>query len=135
MPNLLPLAAAPRMAFAAMSADQSVRTSDTREQQVVGEALTAVGLAIQGKLTESDLAGLPVLRGVIERQPDLFDSIKAVGGADVVSAAALGASVKTMISQIAGGAPVTSADLKTPPFQALDDLLSASDRTALFKLK
>lgn len=135
MPSLLPLQAAPRMAFAAIAADQSVRVADDREEQVVSETVTAVGLAQQHVLSDADFALLPVLRNVVQRRPSALTEIQAVASDDGASTKDLVDSVHTMLEKIAGGAQVTAADLKTPPFKPLADLLPAADLTAIKNLK
>jgi hypothetical protein len=87
LPGLLPVAAPQRAAVAAVAADQQVRSADQRQAQTVAESVSAVRTLVAKPdgartLTDQDLAGLPTLRAVLDRNSvgsDLRAQLDGVG--------------------------------------------------------
>ena len=79
LPALVPLATGPRVALAAISADQRERQAEREAANVAQETITAINKAVEkgGNLTDTDVSTLKTLAPVLSRAPEIRTRIIA----------------------------------------------------------
>lgn len=123
LPGLAPVAAAQRATVAAVAADQVVRASDRRQEQAVADSVSAVQTVITKPdgartLTDQDLAGLPILSGVLSREgvgPGLRAQLDSIGDTVDGQSGALAAEATAIIARaiaLPQGDLLSEADLE-----------------------